>query len=112
MPSSQLKKLKTSLREQGIVGPQKSKKKNRQARRSGSFQEGTSQRNATLQGIRQQYNPFEVRAPVRTKYDFTNNKPTGARAANGVVGHPGVTKGLGEEKAWFLLIEDFNAMIY
>ena len=49
-------------------------------------------RNAALQGIREQFNPFEVKAPARpSKYEFANG-PTKKFLAR-----PGVTKGLGEE---------------
>lgn len=101
MPPSQLKRLKSSLREQGVVGPQKSKRQKRQATRDGSFREGRLQRNAALQGIREQFNPFEIRAPSRTKYEFAHSKISGGKAINGAVGRPGVTKGLGEEKVHF-----------
>lgn len=100
MAPSQLKRLKSSLRENGIVGPQKSKKQKKQAIKNGSFKEGRIQRNATLQHIRDQFNPFEIKAPARDKYEFTLNRPVGGRVTKGVVGRPGVTKGLGEEKVW------------
>lgn len=98
MPSSQLKRLKSSLREQGIVGPQKSKKQKKKASKDGSFKEGRVQRNTALRGIREQFNPFEIRAPTRTKYEFANNKVSGSNAAKGIISRPGITKGLGEEK--------------
>lgn len=102
MPPSQLKRLKSSLRDSGIVGPQKSKKQKKQAIKNGSFREGRIQRNAALQHIRDQFNPFEIKAPVRDKYDFATNKSVGGKFTKGAVGRPGVTKGLGEEKVWFL----------
>lgn len=102
MPPSQLKRLKSSLRENGIVGPQKSKKQKKQANKDESFKEGRIQRNSALQHIREQFNPFEIKAPARNKYEFTNNKTVGGRVTKGVVGRPGVTKGLGEEKVWLL----------
>lgn len=98
MPPSQLKRLKNSLREKGVVGPQKSKKQKQQASKNGSAREGRIQRNAALQGIREQFNPFDVRAPVRVKHDVTNSRTTLGTVANGVVGRPGITKSLGEEK--------------
>ena len=100
MPPSQLKRLKSSLRENGIVGPQKSKKQKKQAIKNGSFKDGRIQRNSALQHIRDQFNPFENKAPVRDKYEFATNKFAGGRVTKGVVGRPGVTKGLGEEKVW------------
>lgn len=98
MAPSQLKRLKSSLRENGIVGPQKSKKQKRQATKNGSFEAGRVQRNTALQHIRERFNPFEIKGPTRDKYDFTSNKTLGGRVAKGVVGRPGVTRGLGEEK--------------
>ena len=98
MPPSQLRRLKSSLREQGIVGPQQSKKQKKQASKTGAFKDRRVQRNAALQGIREQFNPFEVKAPTRGgKYEFTNGGPNAGRAGKGVVSRPGVTKGLGEE---------------
>jgi len=95
MAPSQLRRLKSSLRENGVVGPQKSKKQKKQASKSGLLKEKRVQRDAALQGIREQFNPFEVKvAPRKTKYEFANG---GVKASNGVLGRPGVTKGLGEE---------------
>lgn len=98
MPPSQLKRLKTSLREKGVFGPQKSKKQNRQASKDGSAKDGRIQRNAALQGIRDQFNPFDIRAPARAKHEVTNSRTARGTMADGVVGRPGITKGLGEEK--------------
>lgn len=95
MPPSQLKRLKTSLREQGIVGPQKSRKQNSQ---SSANNEKRIQRTAALNGIREKFNPFEFKASARgPKFDVTSD-----RIVNGVVGkggkaRPGITKGLGEQ---------------
>ena len=98
MPPSQLKRLKSSLREQGIIGPQQSKKQKKQASKNGASQDKRVQRNAALQGIREQFNPFEVKAPSRgNKYEFTNGKTVNGGVAKVVMGRPGVTKGLGEE---------------
>jgi hypothetical protein len=95
MAPSQLKRLKSSLRESGVVGPQKSKKQKKQASKGGLLKGKRVQRDAALQGIREQFNPFEVKvAPRKTKYEFANG---GVKASNGVLGRPGVTKGLGEE---------------
>ena len=97
MPSSQLKKLKTSLREQGIVGPQKSKKQKKQASRGGALKDSRIQRNAALQGIREQFNPFDVKTPSRSKHEFASAKAFGGRLEKGAISRPGVTKSLGEE---------------
>ncbi|KAK3178853.1 hypothetical protein OEA41_000990 [Lepraria neglecta] len=97
MPPSQLKRLKTSLRQQGVVGPQKSKKQRKQASKNGALKESRIQRNAALQGIREQFNPFEVKAASKAKYEIASNKTMGGRVAKGAISRPGVTKGLGEE---------------
>ena len=97
MAPSQLKQLKSSLREQGIVGPQKSKKQKRQASKSGSFSDSRIQKGAALQGIREHFNPFEVRRQPRTKYEFVSNKSIRDGTGKGTVFRPGITKGFGEE---------------
>ena len=102
MPPSQLKRLKTSLREQGVVGPQKSKKQKKQASKNGSLRDSRIQRTAALQGIREQFNPFEVKAPSRSKYEFASNRTVGGRVQKGMPSRPGVTKSLGEETVRFI----------
>lgn len=98
MAPSQLKRLKTSLRESGVVGPQKSKKQKKQAIENGAARDGRVQRNVALQGIREQFKPFDIRTPARpTKFEVTDNKTVGGRVAKNIIGRPGVTKGLGEE---------------
>lgn len=98
MPQSQLKRLKSSLREQGLTGQQKSKKQKKQANKIGSFKDTRIQRNAALDGIREQFNPFELRAPARaSKHDFVTSKSTKVNGVKGSVARPGVTKGFGEE---------------
>ncbi len=104
MPASQLKRLKASLREQGVVGPQKSKKQKKQASKNGALKDSRIHRNAALQGIREQLNPFDVKAPSRAKYEFVSNKVVESRVAKGAVSRPGVTKGLGEENVEILLL--------
>ncbi|KAK8219682.1 nucleolar complex protein 14 [Zalaria obscura] len=92
MPPSQLKRLKASLREQGITGPQKSKKEKKQSR--GQNADQRVQRHAALQSIRDSFNPFEIKAPQRpSKFATTSNRPNAGPA----VGRPGVTKSMGEE---------------
>lgn len=98
MPPSQLKRLKASLREKGVVGPQKSKKQKQQASKNGSAREGRIQRNAALQGIREQFNPFDVRALDRVKHEVTDSRTMHGTVAGGVVRRPGIAKRLGEEK--------------
>ena len=97
MAPSQLRRLKMSLRDKGVVGPQKSKKQKKQASKTGALKDSRIQRNAALQGIREQFNPFEVKTQPKTKYEFATNRVAGGRAGNGAVLRPGVTKGLGEE---------------
>lgn len=97
MPPSQLKQLKSSLRESGIVGQQKSKKQKRRDAKTGAGARDRNQRNAALQAIREQFNPFEIKAPVKNvKFDVTT-RDGGSQKAGGNV-RPGVTKSLGEEK--------------
>ncbi|KAL8953713.1 MAG: hypothetical protein Q9222_000458 [Ikaeria aurantiellina] len=109
MPPSQLKKLKSSLREQGITGPQKSKKQKKQAKTSGSFKDPRIQRNAALNGIREQFNPFEIRAPGRpSKYDVATAKAVAQKNAKNAVARPGVTKGFGEEQRRQTLLKEMQ----
>ena len=98
MPPSQLKRLKSSLREQGIVGPQKSKKQKKQNSQNGANIEKRIQRTAALHGIREQFNPFEYMTSVRgPKFDVTSQKNATNGAGKGGKVRPGITKGLGEE---------------
>ena len=101
MAPSQLKRLKSSLREQGVVGPQKSKKQKKQASNNGAWKDSGIQRSTVLQGIREQFNPFEVKAPSRQKHEFASNRIDGNKAGKGAISRPGVTKGLGEENVGF-----------
>lgn len=101
MPPSQLKQLKASLRDHGLVGPQKSKKQKKAASKDGGKR---LQRNAALEGIRERFNPFEVKAPARpAKFDVTSNKPSKSGP-----GRPGVTKGLGEERRRETLLKEMQ----
>lgn len=97
MPASQLKRLKASLRDQGIVGPQQSKKqrkKNAQNERGGN--EKRLARSAALEGIREQFNPFQFKTNARgPKFEVTTDKP---EKKKGILGRPGVAKALGEER--------------
>ncbi|KAL8755253.1 MAG: hypothetical protein Q9199_003770 [Rusavskia elegans] len=109
MPPSQLKRLKSSLREQGITGQQKSKKHKKQANKNGSFRDTRIQRNAALEGIREQFNPFELRAPARaSKHDFVTNKSTNGKGAKGAIARPGITKGFGEENRRQTLLKEIQ----
>jgi|SRR5450432_767738 len=98
MPPSQLKRLKASLREQGVVGPQKSKKQKKQSAQNGASVEKRIQRTVALQGIRDNFNPFEFKTSARgPKFDVTSNKTMSGRVSKSTKARPGVTKGLGEE---------------
>ena len=106
MAPSQLKRLKASLRESGVVGPQKSKKQKKQASQNGAVRDGKVQRTVALQGIREQFKPFDNKAPSRpTKFEVTDNNSVGGRVAKNVIGRPGVTKGLGEENVRYIQTE-------
>ena len=104
MPPSQLKKLKSSLREQGVVGPQKSKKQKRQASKNGALKDSRIQRNAALQEIREQFNPFDIKPAEKRKYEFASTKIT----TKPTVTRPGHTKSLGEDNV--RLIDTLCAM--
>jgi nucleolar protein 14 len=101
MPPSQLKQLKASLRDHGLVGPQKSKKQKKAASKDGNQR---LHRNAALQNIRERFNPFEVKATARKdKFDVASNK-----VVKSSPGRPGVTKGLGEERRKATLLKEIQ----
>lgn len=93
MPPSQLKRLKASLREQGITGPQKSKKqKKSQSKNAGA----RAQKATALASIRESFNPFEFKHLSRPKkHDYVTAQPQNTKTK--VLGRPGVTKSHGEE---------------
>ena len=96
MPPSQLKQLKSSLRDSGLLGPQQSKKQKRQNAKTGANVHQRQQRNAALQAIRDRFNPFEIKVPAkRVKFDATTRDGTRSEQARV---RPGVTRSLGEEK--------------
>ncbi|EMC95439.1 hypothetical protein BAUCODRAFT_35421 [Baudoinia panamericana UAMH 10762] len=96
MPPSQLKALKSQLRENGIVGPQKSKKQ----RKAGRTADGPQHQNrhAALQQIRNSFNPFELRpgSARPAKFESFSAKPNPGKYA-AILHRPGVTKSAGEE---------------
>ncbi|KAK4128807.1 Nop14-like protein [Parathielavia appendiculata] len=100
MAGSQLKRLKASLREQGIIGPQKSKKQKRQnAEEQKARPDKRLQRGEALASIREQFNPFQFKTNARgPKFEVTTNKPTNDRAAMAIKGRPGLAKAMGEER--------------
>jgi len=93
MPPSQLKRLKASLREQGIIGPQQSKKQKKQNAQNGVGKEKRVHRTMALSGIREQFNPFEFKEPSRKpKFDITTEYSSKA-----AIRRPGVQKSQEEE---------------
>lgn len=103
MPPSQLKRLKSSLRQQGITGPQKSKKQKKSAKSSSAPHPSLdrSKKQAALQQIRDSFNPFEVQAPSRpTKFphaSISNGAGKNGGRYKDVLHRPGVTRSAGEE---------------
>jgi len=106
MPPSQLKQLKTSLRDSGVLGPQKSKKQKRQNAKSGANAQNRAQRETALEAIRDRFNPFEIRTISRNKFDVTT-RDSGSKPAAGRF-RPGVTKSLGEEKRRQTLLQEMD----
>lgn len=100
MAGSQLKRLKASLREQGVIGPQQSKKQKRKnAEDQKSRNDKRLQRSAVLENIREQFNPFQFKTNARgPKFEVTTNRPAGDRASMGINGRPGLSKAIGEER--------------
>lgn len=95
MPPSQLKRLKASLREQGITGPQQSKKQKKQNAQNGGKQEKRVHRTQALNGIREQFNPFEVKTSARgPKFEVTSNKTLSGRIGKS---RPSVKRSQAEE---------------
>lgn len=97
MPPSQLKRLKSSLREQGIIGPQQSKKQKRKlAQDAKASGEKRLRRNEALGEIRDQFNPFQFKHnPRGPKFQVTTLQSPNDK---GIKGRPGVSKALGEER--------------
>ena len=101
MPPSQLKRLKQSLREQGVVGPQQSKKSHRKTKNDGAARQSQDSRAARLQVVRDQFNPFEFKTSDAPKFAIVG----GNARHNPSVHRPGATKSSGEEKvilSWIL----------
>ncbi|KAF2165484.1 hypothetical protein M409DRAFT_67297 [Zasmidium cellare ATCC 36951] len=112
MPASQLKRLKASLRDQGVTGPQKSKKQKKQ-QSAGKTATDRVQRNAALQQIRDSFNPFELRATNARPEKFNSASAKDA-AVNGkgrykdVLHRPGVSKSAGEEMRRATLLPEMH----
>lgn len=99
MAGSQLKRLKASLRDQGIIGPQQSKKqKRKQAEDLKGRNDKRLQRSAVLENIREQFNPFQFKTNARgPKFDVTTNKPA-TNKPGFIKGRPGLSKAIGEQQ--------------
>ncbi|KAI3328409.1 nucleolar protein 14 [Ustulina deusta] len=107
MAGSQLKRLKASLREQGVIGPQQSKKQRRKIAQNG--QAKTNKRAAALEGIREEFNPFDFKHNARgPKFHVTSNRPGVGDAAKGITGRPGDAKAIGEERRRQTLLVEMN----
>jgi nucleolar protein 14 len=103
MAPSQLKQLKASLRDHGVLGPQKSRKARKQTSKDADKR---LQRRAALEGIRERFNPFEIKQPARKdKFDVTSNKAVKKTGGS----RPGVTKGLGEERRRATLLKEIQS---
>ncbi|KAI8632062.1 Nop14-like protein [Xylariaceae sp. FL1651] len=107
MPGSQLKRLKASLREQGVIGPQQSKKQKRKIAQNGKA--NTNKRAAALENIREQFNPFDFKHNARgPKFQVTTNRPVLGDAAKGITGRPSDAKAIGEERRRQTLLVEMN----
>lgn len=94
-PIEEVKSLAARTRD---IGAQQSKKQKKSNLKNGSTNEKRVQRAAALDGIREQFNPFEVKVSARgPKFPVTSNKTLSGRVSKSVKGRPGVAKGLGEE---------------
>lgn len=101
MSGSQLKRLKASLHEIGVIGSTKSKKQRKSNSRDAQKR---VQRNTALDGVREHFNPFEAKAPARRdKFEIASNKP-----AKRTIERPGVTRGLGEERRRETLLKEMQ----
>ncbi|OTA96965.1 hypothetical protein M434DRAFT_66618 [Hypoxylon sp. CO27-5] len=107
MPGSQLKRLKASLREKGVIGPQLSKKQKKRNAQDGKTNNNRRfQKAAELEGIREEFNPFDLKHNARgPKFQVTTNKPANSNAAKG---RPSEAKSLGEEKRRQTLLVELN----
>ncbi|TGJ78157.1 hypothetical protein E0Z10_g10612 [Xylaria hypoxylon] len=107
MPGSQLKRLKASLREQGVIGPQQSKKQRRKVAQNGKV--NTNKRAAALESLREEFNPFDLKHNARgPKFPVTSNRRVVGDAAKGIAGRPGDAKAIGEERRRQTLLVEMN----
>ncbi len=103
MAGSQLKRLKASLRDQGIIGPQKSKKQKKKAAeeaRARGTDDKRLRKSEALDTIREQFNPFQFKMNARgPKFPVTSLKSAQQpEALRGIKGRPGVALSRSEEK--------------
>ena len=101
MPPSQLKRLKTSLRETGVTGPQKSKKQ-KKAVTSSTTTASRVNRNTALTQIRHTFSPYEYNTAAARPAKFPSvshatANATGKRYRDVLTRRPGVSKAAGEE---------------
>lgn len=123
MAGSQLKRLKASLLDQGIIGPQKSKKQKKQAaeearanqaagRGHGTTSNGDKRlkKSAALETIREQFNPFQFKMNARgPKFPVTSLKSAQVpESLRGIKGRPTVSLSRGEEKRRATLLLDMQ----
>ncbi|CAK7239664.1 MAG: nucleolar complex protein 14 [Sporothrix thermara] len=123
MAGSQLKRLKASLLDQGIIGPQKSKKQKKQAaeearanqvagRGHGSTSSGDKRlkKSAALETIREQFNPFQFKMNARgPKFPVTSLKNAQVpESLRGIKGRPTVSLSRAEEKRRSTLLLDMQ----
>lgn len=103
MPPSQLKRLKKSLNDQGLTGPQKSKKQKKAAAAGGKTPADRAARAANLQNIRDSFNPFELKSISSRPEKFQSTSISDKRKSDGKGGYkavlhrPGVSKSRGED---------------
>ncbi|KAI2629731.1 Nop14-like protein [Hypoxylon sp. NC1633] len=107
MPGSQLKRLKASLKEKGVIGPQLSKKQKKRNAQDGKANNNRRfQKAAELAGIREEFNPFDLKHNARgPKFQVTTNRPA---TSNATKGRPGEAKSLGEERRRQTLLVELN----
>ncbi|CDO93265.1 unnamed protein product [Kluyveromyces dobzhanskii CBS 2104] len=92
MAGSQLKNLKAALKANGLTGQTNVKKKSKKKGKS-PREFDREERQKTIEKIREQFNPFDVKANRNKKVGMM--KETAAKLA---VGKPGITKQAGEDQ--------------
>ncbi|KAI1808286.1 Nop14-like protein [Daldinia bambusicola] len=107
MAGSQLKRLKASLRDKGVIGPQLSKKQKKKNAQDGKANNNRRyQKAADLEGIREEFNPFDLKHNARgPKFQVTTNRPVASTTAKG---RPTEAKSLGEERRRQTLLVELN----